>query len=94
LRPAIKRGVTPLHLPARDGALAAGVAPADARKDGGHVIHTLLAIAVAVFVVWLVLTVLGAVAGGLIHLLWIVILVCLAVWAFRVLTGGTRGRAL
>ncbi|HEY7779169.1 MAG TPA: hypothetical protein VIC85_03050 [Ktedonobacterales bacterium] len=57
-------------------------------------IHTLLGIAVVVFVIWLILTILGAVAGGLVHLLWIVILVCLAVWAFRFLTGSNRGRAL
>lgn len=57
-------------------------------------IHTLLGIAVVVFVIWLILTILGAVAGGLVHLLWIVILVCLAVWAFRYLTGSRRGRAL
>jgi hypothetical protein len=40
-------------------------------------IHTLLVIAAIVFVVWLVLTLAGAVAGGLAHLLWIVILVAL-----------------
>lgn len=57
-------------------------------------IHTLLGIAVVVFIVWLVLTLIGAVAGGLIHLLWIVILVCLGIWLFNVLTGSRRGRAL
>jgi hypothetical protein len=49
---------------------------------------------VVLFVIWLILTLVGAVAGGLVHLLWIVILVCLAVWAFQFLTGRGRGRAL
>ncbi len=53
-------------------------------------VHTLLVIAVAVFIIWLVLNLIGAVAGGLVHLLWIVIIVCLAVWAFRYLTGSRR----
>jgi hypothetical protein len=57
-------------------------------------IHTLLGIAVVVFLIWLVLTLVGAVAGGLIHLLWIVIIVCLAIWLFRMLTGSRRGSAL
>lgn len=57
-------------------------------------IHTLLGIAVVVFLVWLVLTLVGAVAGGLVHLLWIVIVVCLAIWVFQMLTGSRRGRAL
>jgi hypothetical protein len=58
------------------------------------VIHTLLGIAVVVFIVWLILTLIGAVGGGLVHLLWIVILVCLAIWALQYLTGSRRGRTL
>ncbi len=57
-------------------------------------IHLLLGIAVAVFIVWLVLTLLGAVAGGLIHLLWIVIVVALAIWLFQFLVGSRRSRTL
>lgn len=53
----------------------------------------LLGVALVVFVIWLVFTVIGFVIGGLIHLLWIVILVCLAIWLVqRVMGGGRRGR--
>jgi uncharacterized RDD family membrane protein YckC len=54
------------------------------------VIHVLLAIALAVFVIWLVLTVLGAVGGGLVHLLWIIVVVALAIWLFQYLVGSRR----
>lgn len=54
-------------------------------------LNLLLVIAAVVFIIWLVFTLIGAVGGGLIHLLWIVILVCLAIWAFRYLTGARRG---
>jgi hypothetical protein len=47
------------------------------------VLRTLLGIAVVVFVVWLILTIVGAVLGGLIHLLWIVILIALALWVWQ-----------
>jgi hypothetical protein len=50
-------------------------------------INFLLGVAVLLFVLWLVLTLVGAVFGGLVHLLWILILVALAVWAFRYFTG-------
>ena len=50
-------------------------------------IHALLVLAVIAFIIWLVFHAVGA----LIHLLWIVILVALAVWAFRVFVGrGSR----
>lgn len=52
----------------------------------------LLGVAVAVFVIWLVLTVIGTVVHTLVNLLWIIIILALAVWLFRALTG--RRRAL
>jgi hypothetical protein len=51
------------------------------------VIHSLLGIALVVFVVWLVLQVIGLLFGGLLHLLWLAILVALAVWLWRLATG-------
>ena len=53
-------------------------------------LRLLLAIAVIIFIAWLVLTVLGAVFHGLINLLWIVIVIALIVWAWRALTGRHR----
>lgn len=55
-------------------------------------IHTLLGIALVVFIVWLVLVAAVHVAGWGIHLLWILIILALIWWAFRFLTG--RRRAL
>jgi hypothetical protein len=46
-------------------------------------IQAFLAAAIVIFVLWLVLTLIGAVFRGLIHLLWIVILVLFAVWVWR-----------
>lgn len=51
-------------------------------------IHTLLAVAVVLFVLWLIFFHLG----GLIHLLWIGILIALAIWAFGFLFRGRRAR--
>lgn len=53
------------------------------------VIHTLLVIAAIVFVVWLVLLLIGHV-GGLINLLWIVILAALIWWLLSFITGRRR----
>ncbi len=53
-------------------------------------INFLLGLAVLLFVLWLVLNLVGAVFGGLVHLLWIIILVALAVWAFQYFTGRRR----
>jgi hypothetical protein len=52
--------------------------------------RALLGIAVAVFAIWLIFTLLGAIFNGLIHLLWIVILIALAVWVVRLFTGGRQ----
>lgn len=57
------------------------------RKGKDPMVRFLLGIAVVVFVVWLVLTLLHFVLGGLINLLWIIILVALAVWAWHMITG-------
>lgn len=46
-------------------------------------LRTLLGIAVVVFAIWLILTIVGAVLNGLIHLLWIVILIALALWVWQ-----------
>jgi hypothetical protein len=53
----------------------------------------LLGIAAAVFVIWLVFTLLGFVFHALINLLWIIIVVALVVWLVRVFAG-RRNRAL
>lgn len=53
-------------------------------------INPLVGLAVVVFFIWLLLALLGAVAGGLVHVLWIVILASLAIWAYRYQTGGRR----
>ncbi len=53
----------------------------------------LLGIAVAVFVIWLALTIIGTVFHALINLLWIIIVVALVVWLIRMFTG-RRNRAL
>jgi hypothetical protein len=53
----------------------------------------LLSVALAVFVIWLVLTIIGTVFHALINLLWIIIVIALVVWLIRVFTG-RRNRAL
>ena len=50
----------------------------------------LLVVAVAVFAIWLALTIIGALVHTLVNLLWIIILLALAVWLFRVLTRRDR----
>ena len=53
----------------------------------------LLSIALAVFVIWLVFTIIGTVFHALINLLWIIIVIALVVWLIRMFTG-RRNRAL
>ena len=53
-------------------------------------IHTLLGIAVVIFVVWLILVLVGHVGGALINLLWILILIALIWWLVSFISG--RGR--
>jgi predicted branched-subunit amino acid permease len=53
----------------------------------------LLSVALAVFVIWLVFTIIGTVFHALINLLWIIIVIALVVWLIRVFTG-RRNRAL
>jgi hypothetical protein len=53
----------------------------------------LLGVALAVFVIWLALTIIGTVFHALINLLWIIIVVALVVWLIRMFTG-RRNRAL
>lgn len=52
----------------------------------------LLSVALAVFVIWLALTIVGTIFHTLINLLWIIIVVALVVWLIRALVG--RRRAL
>jgi hypothetical protein len=52
--------------------------------------RALLTIAVAVFAIWLIFTLIGIVLGGLIHLLWIVILIALGVWVARYFARGRQ----
>ena len=53
-------------------------------------IHALLGIAIAIFIVWVVLHVIGLVFGGLLNLLWIAIVVALAIWLWRLALGRQR----
>jgi hypothetical protein len=55
-------------------------------------LRLLLQIAVGLFLLWVILNLIGAVFGGLIHLLWIVIVVALVIWAWQYATG-RRGRS-
>jgi uncharacterized membrane protein len=43
-------------------------------------------LAIVAFILWLVLTLIGAVLGGLVHLLWAVIILALLIAAWRGLT--------
>ena len=53
----------------------------------------LLSVALAVFVIWLVFTIIGTVFHALINLLWIIIVIALVVWLIRLFTS-RRNRAL
>lgn len=57
-------------------------------------IHLLLVVAAIIFVVWLILHIAGAVLGGALNLLWILIVVALAIWLWRMVTGRNRTTAL
>ena len=52
--------------------------------------HSLLGIALAIFLIWLLFVVVVHVIGWLIHLLWIVIVIALVLWLLRVIFGGRR----
>ncbi len=56
-------------------------------------IHTLLGVALVIFIVWLILIAAVHVGGWAVHLLWILILVALIWWAVSTIFGGRR-RAL
>lgn len=49
--------------------------------------HSLLGIALFIFLVWLALVVLGHILSWAIHLLWIVIVIALIWWLVRVIFG-------
>ena len=55
-------------------------------------IHTLLGIALVIFIVWVFLALVGHVGGALVNLLWILILIALIWWLVSFISG--RRRAL
>lgn len=56
-------------------------------------IHTLLGIAVVIFIIWILLVLVGHIGGALVNLLWILILIALIWWLVSLFTG-RRGRTL
>jgi hypothetical protein len=52
----------------------------------------LLRIAVGLFMLWVVLSLIGTLFGGLIHLLWIAIVLALVIWAWQSIVGTHRSR--
>ncbi len=52
--------------------------------------HSLLGIALVIFIVWLVLVVVAHVGGTLLNLLWILILIALIWWLISFFTGRRR----
>ena len=54
----------------------------------------LLRVAAALFLIWLIFTVIGWVFYGLIHLLWIAILVLVVIWLWQRVTARGRSRML
>lgn len=56
--------------------------------------HLLLRVAAVLFLIWLVLALIGLVFHGLIHLLWIVIVIALAVWIWQRVAGRSTARRL
>ena len=54
--------------------------------------HSLLGIALFIFVVWLAIVVVGHVLSWIFNLLWILILIALIWWLFTVLFGRGRRR--
>ncbi len=56
-------------------------------------IHTLLLVALAIFIIWLILFAVVHVVGWGIHLLWILIVIALIWWLVRSVSGRGRRRA-
>jgi hypothetical protein len=52
--------------------------------------HSLLGIALVIFLIWLFLVVVSHILGWLFNLLWIVIVIALILWLFRVIFGRRR----
>lgn len=50
-------------------------------------IHTLLGIAVVIFIVWVLLVLVGHIGGALVNLLWILILIALIWWLISFISG-------
>jgi Fe2+ transport system protein B len=61
-------------------------------KRRTSMIHTLLGIAVVIFIVWILLVLVGHIGGALVNLLWILILIALIWWLVSFFSG--RRRAL
>ena len=60
----------------------AAIGPARARDTVNMNMKVLVAIALLLIVAWVVLRIALAITSGLLHLLWIVALVMLAIWAW------------
>ncbi|HEY7348245.1 MAG TPA: hypothetical protein VH599_07970 [Ktedonobacterales bacterium] len=54
--------------------------------------HSFLGIALFIFVIWLLLSVVGHLFGSLIHLLWIVIVIAFIWWLITAVFGRGRRR--
>jgi hypothetical protein len=54
--------------------------------------NSLVWIAVVLVVAWIVLRFLLAITSGLIHLLWIIAIICFFVWLYRKITSGRNVR--
>ena len=52
-----------------------------------HSHSSLIWLAIALFVAWIVLRLVLAMTGGLLHLLWLGALIFLAIWLFQQMTG-------
>ena len=52
-----------------------------------HSTNSLLWLALALFIGWVILRVALAMTGGILHLLWIGAMIFLAIWLFRQMTG-------
>ena len=53
----------------------------------------LLRVAAVLFLIWLIFTLIGFVFNGLIHLLWIAILVLVVIWLWQRVTARGRSRS-
>jgi hypothetical protein len=57
-------------------------------------LHLLLRVAAALFLIWLIFTVIGWIFYGLIHLIWIAIIVLVVIWLVQRASARGRSRML